>query len=254
VYLNTAKFTCTRCDFVTNKSVNYGGAIGSDGSSAVTLTQTVFSGNTVLGNGGAITVFDGSLAIDRGLLVSNSAPPPAGFTATIMCSPCTSFALRNSIIAKSFTSGFAAVYLYGTSSAVIEATTFLNNTLDDPSYAQDGSAIHASDTQVIVRDSILWAPGASPLVGVSGTGAFAFTRTIAGGDPQACPAPICGGGVTTADPRLVQATLTRPAGAFGRPEVYWAPGLGSPAIGGGGDGGGAAVDLLGNPRVSGTGA
>jgi hypothetical protein len=261
VYLSSsAKFACTRCEFVGNKAFS-GGAVGTDLSSAViALSQTVFRDNTgtslFTNNGcGAVIARGGQLTIDRTLFIANSAPN--GIVGAIACITCT-LTLKNSIVAKSSAVGYGAVYLDIPSIAVIESTTFLDNTVTGgPALVQLGSAISARQTSgkppLIVRDSILWAPGASPLVGRFPDNTFAtlmFSCTIAGDGPQACPAPVCQGDVTTtADPRLVQVTLTRPADAFGRPEVYWAPGLGSPAIGGSGGGGGAAVDLLGNPRV-----
>jgi hypothetical protein len=264
-----SKFTCSRCEFVNNKASDRGGALTAVGTSAVVvLSQTVFRGNTATGlldlsstvpsGGGAISNTGGQLSIDRSLFIANSAPN--GCVGAVTCHSC-AMTLTNSIVAQSSAECFGAVYLGFATSALIEATTFLDNTVTEPGYAQYGSAVSvfhyvAAKAKVTVRDSILWAPGASPLVGRPAKSGFTniatlvFSNTIVGDGPQACPASACGGNVTAADPRLVQVALTRPIGAFGRPDVYWAPGLGSPAIGGGGNEGGAAVDFLGNPRVS----
>jgi hypothetical protein len=255
VRLDSGKFRCTRCDFVDNKS-NSGGAVFAAGSSSsVALSQTVFSGNTATGllanaeGTGAIYSSGAPLSIDRSLFIANSAP--SGLVGAIASVTCNTFSLTNSVVAKTSAMAVGAIYVYTTSSATTEATTFIDNTVTTKTYPDYGSVLFSYDAKVTVRDSILWAPGAIvDQVAAVGTGTITFERMILGEAPKLCVSPFCQGSTTIADPRLVQVTLTRPTGAFGRPEVYWAPGLGSPAIGGGGNKAGAAVDLLGNPRVS----
>ena len=159
------------CSFI-DDTANYGGAIGSDTGSVVTITDSTFQGNSATVNGGALTN-DGTMSIAGSTFSSNSAAN--GGALAYISSTTVSGTTFDQNKATSGVGG--AIYLFeqgGPVSSTISQSTFDHNTAATQGGAiADGSASKGPIDVTLIGDTIAnnTAPAASGGgVSVTGTG------------------------------------------------------------------------------------
>jgi predicted outer membrane repeat protein len=244
--LNASKLTITDAIFSDNSVDEDGGAIISYDNSLVTLTNASFSNNNAEYDGGAIFSQESSIILTNVLFAGNS----AGYDGGAIGHFDESSAILTNVSFAGNSAGYdgGAIMNFNSDIKLINATIAGNG-------ASSGSALYIEDATTSIQNSILWENSASPIK-VLGTSSITITQSLAqhcnlsGSWNSAC-GTNGGNNLSDADPLFANPIVASDAPTT-TADLHLLPG--SPAIDAGNNAlNSSAIDLDGKARKMGLG-